>query len=162
MGLDMYLNAKKYIEKIDWDKVKEDGIDSVSIRDEWKSIVNSAGLDNLASNDVYGAVVEVVAAYWRKSNQIHKWFVDNIQNGEDDCKEYPVSREQLIDLMDLCIKAVTEKDPNILPPMDGFFFGSTDIDGYYWSDIEDTIKQLDKILSMQDNGKINYYYQASW
>jgi len=23
--------------------------------------------------------------YWRKANQIHNWFVENVQNGEDDC-----------------------------------------------------------------------------
>lgn len=24
-------------------------------------------------------------AYWRKANAIHRWFVDNVQNGTDDC-----------------------------------------------------------------------------
>lgn len=32
---------------------------------------------------------------WRKANQIHGWFVDNVQNGEDDCREYDVTCEHL-------------------------------------------------------------------
>ena len=162
MGLDMYLNAKKYVEKIDWNKIQEDKTDEFPIRDEWKSIVSTAGLDNIASNDVYGAQVEVTAAYWRKSNQIHKWFVDNVQDGEDDCKEYYVSRNKIVELRDLCQEALLKKDPSLLPPLEGFFFGSTDIDNYYWSDIEDTVKQLNKILSIPDSERISFSYQSSW
>lgn len=40
--------------------------------------------------------------YWRKANQIHKWFVDNVQNGEDDCGVYPVTFDQLTALLSLC------------------------------------------------------------
>ena len=32
--------------------------------------------------------------YWRKANQIHKWFVDNVQGGIDDCRPYPVSQSR--------------------------------------------------------------------
>lgn len=42
-------------------------------------------------------------AYWRKANQIHKWFVDNVQDGEDDCGDYEVSEEQLRDLLAVCV-----------------------------------------------------------
>lgn len=40
--------------------------------------------------------------YWRKANQIHKWFVDNVQKGKDDCGEYEVNYEQLSELLSLC------------------------------------------------------------
>ncbi len=46
-------------------------------------------------------ITEEVAC-WRKANQIHKWFVDNVQDGNDDCKEYYVSRDQLKELLSLC------------------------------------------------------------
>ncbi len=48
-------------------------------------------------------VTEIVG-YWRKANHIHKWFVDNIQDGEDDCKEYYVSTEKLKELKSLCLE----------------------------------------------------------
>lgn len=41
-------------------------------------------------------------AYWRKANMIHNWFVENVQNGEDDCGTYEVTEENLADLLDIC------------------------------------------------------------
>ena len=45
--------------------------------------------------------------YWRKANAIHNWFVQNVQNGEDNCAEYPVSKEQLQELLQTCVKVVS-------------------------------------------------------
>ena len=42
--------------------------------------------------------------YWRKANAIHKWFVDNVQDENDDCGRYEVSKEQLEELLETCIK----------------------------------------------------------
>ena len=42
-------------------------------------------------------------AYWRKANQVHKWFVDNVQGGEDDCDFHDeVTKEKLEELRDIC------------------------------------------------------------
>lgn len=41
-------------------------------------------------------------AYWRKANAIHAWFVENVQNGVDDCGTYLVTREQLEALKTAC------------------------------------------------------------
>lgn len=41
--------------------------------------------------------------YWRKANAIHKWFVENVQDGEDDCDYHDeVTKELLEDLRDTC------------------------------------------------------------
>ena len=45
-------------------------------------------------------------AYWRKANAIHKWFVDKVQDGNDDCGEYKVSKEQLQDLLNTCTEVL--------------------------------------------------------
>lgn len=45
-------------------------------------------------------IIEQVG-YWRKANAIHKWFVDNIQDGEDDCGYYEVAPEYLEDCEDI-------------------------------------------------------------
>ncbi len=45
---------------------------------------------------------------WRKANAIHRWFVDRVQGGEDDCREAPVSREQLAELRALCLRVLDE------------------------------------------------------
>lgn len=45
--------------------------------------------------------------YWRKANQIHNWFVENIQNGEDDCDYHrEVTEEDLKELLDVCNKVL--------------------------------------------------------
>ena len=48
--------------------------------------------------------IEEEMGYWRKANAIHKWFVDNVQDGVDNCAEYYVSDEQLRELLARCEK----------------------------------------------------------
>lgn len=51
--------------------------------------------------DKVSYIVEDVA-YWRKANAIHNWFVENVQDGVDDCREYYVSHKKLRELLDTC------------------------------------------------------------
>ena len=165
MGLDMYLSARKHIEKIQWDKLDRDnGISYAEATfSQWTDVVNAAGVATLVDEDsIYGVDVSVNVAYWRKSNQIHNWFVINVQRGEDDCGEYYVSNNKIKELLDTCRQALFNKDPNLLPPREGFFFGSTDVDEWYWQDIKDTIKQLDRLVNLPDFDRLSFYYQSSW
>ena len=44
-------------------------------------------------------------AYWRKANSVHKWFVDHVQNGEDDCDFHnEVTKKDLEELREACRK----------------------------------------------------------
>lgn len=104
MGLDMYLTAKLYVSPYDYDgplgrdKPRSDGI-----------------LEAIGCPDIGMRVtgVDVRAAYWRKANQIHSWFVQNVQNGKDDCREYIVSREQLQELLKLAL--TVQKQAKLVP-----------------------------------------------
>ena len=118
--------------------------------------------DLVDRESIYGLDVSVNVAYWRKANQIHNWFVTNVQRDEDDCGEYYVSREKLSQLLRDCTLAITNKDPNILPPVDGFFFGGTDIDEWYWKDLMNTINQIQPLLDRKDTDSLSFYYQSSW
>jgi len=40
-------------------------------------------------------------AYWRKANAIHKWFVDNVQHGVDNCEKYRLTKSNIEDLLAL-------------------------------------------------------------
>ena len=165
MGLDMYLSARKHINKINWEMLDRDLETkySVATYPQWNDVVNAAGVDTLVDvESIYGVDVSVNVGYWRKANQIHKWFVDNVQGGEDNCKEYYVSHDQLKELLTTCRQALFKKDPSELPPQSGFFFGSYDIDDSYWWDIKNTITQLDKLVSLPDFEKLSFYYQSSW
>ena len=43
--------------------------------------------------------------YWRKANEIHDWFVQNVQDGIDDCNYHSeVTKELLERLRDTCLK----------------------------------------------------------
>ena len=165
MGLDMYLHAKKYVEKINWqalqnnDELSYDSPEAVFPL--WNDIVETAGMKDVAV-DIYGVHVEVTCAYWRKANQIHAWFVNNVQQGNDDCGEYYVSHEKLKSLLDLVNKALAERDPNLLPPQAGFFFGGTDIDEWYWQDLKNTKAKLDRVFALPEMSKLSFYYTSSW
>ena len=46
------------------------------------------------------------SAYWRKANAIHNWFVDNVQEGKDDCGRHYVSRDDMQNLLDTINKVL--------------------------------------------------------
>lgn len=90
MGLDMNLYKKTYVKDWDHDKTKH-GI---------KLTPKSEKTAGIKPERICYIVEDV--GYWRKANAVHQWFVDNVQDGADDCKEYFVSRGQLKDLLKLC------------------------------------------------------------
>lgn len=155
MGLDMYLKASRYIGGWHHEKQAE--------RDLYAEILEKLGLKPQDPDGAPALTVSVNVAYWRKSNQIHGWFVANVQDGVDECEEAYVEREKLVELRDLCKRAVEEKNARLLPPTPGFFFGGTDIDDWYWEDLKLTVKQLDAVLNNPVfNEGWNFYYRSSW
>lgn len=165
MGLDMYLNARKHLEKINWKALQSNDELSYNspeaVYPKFNDLLELTQLKDVAT-DIYGATVEVTCAYWRKANQIHNWFVTNIQKGEDNCGEYYVSQDKLTELMVICEHALEYKDPTLLPPQAGFFFGGTDIDEWYWRDLESTVTQLRRIFALPEVDKLSFYYSSSW
>jgi hypothetical protein len=165
MGLDMYLSAKKHLSKINYKVLQEnnelDYNSPEAIYPEFNDLMQLTQLTDVAT-DIYGASVEVTCAYWRKANQIHSWFVREIQGGEDNCGEYYVSSDKLIELLAICKHSLENKDPALLLPQGGFFFGSTDIDEWYWNDIKSTISQLERILALPEFDNLSFYYNSSW
>jgi len=157
MGLDMYLNKKVYVGAV----YKHNNI---------------TGILELAKEDKpipinLSKVTEVTeqVAYWRKANQIHYWFVQNVQNGKDNCDEYEVTIDNLKKLVSTCKEVLAEpsKARDLLPTSSGFFFGSTEYDEYYFQDLRETVEMLEPILKeIEDNPDhskfYNFYYQSSW
>lgn len=152
----MYLRASAYVSGYDHNTAEE--------KRRYKRILSMFGLAPDICTDVPSAIVNVTVAYWRKANAIHKWFVDNCQDGKDECQESYVERQQLIELRDLCKKVLKEPESakDLLPPQDGFFFGSTDIDKYYMADLKLTVQQLDRILKNKSLEGFEFIYHSSW
>ena len=150
MGLDMYLSRKNYVKN--WNHMNASELHEVSVK-------RGGEVRNDIKPERVSYIVEEVG-YWRKANQIHHWFVENVQNGVDNCGEYYVSNEKLVELLNLC-KSIKEKrmmPQEALPTQSGFFFGSTDYDDYYYQDIEDTIEILEPLVNLEGD----YFYTSSW
>ena len=143
MGLDMYLSAKRYI----WDKEGE-GVE-----------VNGVDIPAPLKLKELGCR----AAYWRKANQIHGWFVRNVQGGEDNCRPFDVTREDLQALIDVCRRVLANRElaAELLPPNAGFFFGGYEYDEYYFDELTRTADELSVLLEALDDAW-SFEYQASW
>lgn len=148
MGLDMYLNADRYISNyFEDDKPTVNAIQST--------------LTDLGVMKVKGITAE--AAYWRKANHIHNWFVINCQDGVDECQTTPVDREQLQDLLDTVTQVLDNHGlaRELLPTQSGFFFGGTDYDEYYFQDLEYTKERITLLLG-DEYRAWDFSYRSSW
>ena len=154
MGLDMYLYASKYTSPAEWRPEDE--------RKKFNDILKAVDGEKFVDTDLPSIVIDLKVGYWRKANQIHQWFVDNVQSGEDNCAEYYVDRDKLKELRDLCKLALKDKGKaeELLPTQSGFFFGSTEIDEWYFQDVNATIEIINKCLEMDDTW--TFKYQSSW
>jgi hypothetical protein len=176
MGLDMYLEARKYVSKIDWKAVPQGGLPDGASFDDYESedFVALKGLfpARLLKHNDAGSSVAINIGYWRKANQIHGWFVREVQDNQDDCREYPVSSEKLAELLDTVRKVLDgNKDTarELLPVTAGFFFGNYNeddgYDEYYYEQLRYTETMLEDILnalSEEDKNTYDLYYQSSW
>lgn len=147
MGLDMYLEARNYLSSYDEDDMRvSDAVGQAASTGDFR---------------VKSVVLEV--GYWRKSNQIHKWFVDNVQDGEDDCKDYYVTADKIKELLSVTKQVLADhsKAPELLPTGEGFFFGSTEYEDYYFEDLAETVEILEKALTLSPQ-EWSFYYSSSW
>lgn len=152
MGLDMYLHKKTYVKH--WQSPKNKEQNSITIRGK--------AAEEIDPNKI--STIEEEVMYWRKDNQIHAWFVDNVQGGVDDCKEYLVTREELEKLQSIIGEVLNDpkKAPDLLPTREGFFFGSYDYDDDYFEGLKETQKALTEILAKPISFGADYYYSSSW
>ena len=158
MGLDMYLEVRRTVRTYEWNQQFDKVANGLG-----ESLISLAGLDQIVSENNYTVSIEVNAIYWRKVNSVHQWFVDNIGGGVDECQRMYVKRKDLEDLRDLVKDTLIHRDKAslTLPPASGFFFGSTEIDEWYWEDLEYTARELDRVLANAKDSD-DFFYQASW
>lgn len=159
MGLDMYLFLEHYESEYTVPKEKVE---------EWKEHFWPEELKELKSNvDCYSKTTCYQVGYWRKANAIHKWFCDNCADGEDNCERMWVSPANLEKLIMICSEVLSDhsRAEELLPTTDGFFFGDTSYDEWYFRDLEKTVRTLEpirKILAGPKGLNWDVYYRASW
>lgn len=145
----MYLNKRTYVQY--WE---HNGDANYEVK-----VTKGGNPTNINPKKVKYVIEE--AGYWRKQNQIHRWFVENVQKGVDNCGDYYVDRDDLETLLKLCqkVKADNSLADGLLPSASGFFFGGTSYDEWYFDGIDNTITILEEALS-DERGE--YYYSSSW
>jgi hypothetical protein len=149
MGLDMYLYKRKYVKN--WEHTPEEDRHTVTVEHKGKVLTQW-------DNPIY---ITKEVAYWRKFNALHGFIVEHFNNGKDDCSPIPLNLEDLKTIHNQLVKTIKENNPELLPPTSGFFFGNTEVDDYYWSDISDAINTFEEIINMEDSN-VYYEYHASW
>ena len=183
MGLDMYLEGsfskRAYVQPTDQDyadfrKGKEVTVErSQALIDALEATgLQNAPIEHYRNHLTY--VFPIIT--WRKANQIHKFFVDNCQEGNDNCQRHYVSIGDLKMLLDRINTILEIKTPvaremkaeELLPTdVEGCFFGTEEYDDWYYKDLEDTKKVLEKVFEYEENAEAgknfdNFYYQSSW
>ena len=153
MGLDMFLFGRKTF----WSFNNEDAEQSRQL----KTVTNA--FPELVENKLEVDSVRIEAMYWRKANAIHKWFVDNVQDGVDQCQTSYVTRDQLEQLLAEVNYVIMnpESAPTRLPTTHGFFFGSDDYGKWYFHQLENTKARLTMLLSPAF-ADWTFEYHASW
>lgn len=176
----MYLSKKTYVKK--WSHQKPEEVFDVTV---------TRGDSSYSIDSSRVSYVTEELMYWRKANQIHGWFCSNCTEIQDEvlysvtltnlevlletCK----SVLQVIETSPKKIKQVVggwkdgeqymidveeynnELIEKILPPTQGFFYGSSNIDEYYKEAIVFTIEFLEKELP-NCNEDHEFEYHASW
>lgn len=135
MGLDMFLYAVK------------------------KNSSADVALSNIRNDDdaidvFYQSNERNEVGYWRKAYGVHDWFVKNIQGGNDDCSYYRVQKDDLIKLLNECVRGLANTDElrTIFPQ------SSFDV----VEEIRNTIIAITDALIFNIEGEYNFYYYSSW
>ena len=89
MGLDMYLSKKTYVKQ--WSHIEPENQYQVEVKKGGEPVTS-------IKPERVSYVTEQVG-YWRKFNALHNWFVENCQDGRDECQESYVDREKLEELI---------------------------------------------------------------
>lgn len=181
MGLDMYLSKKTYVKNWEHQDINEKF--TVTVRK------GSEEFNKIKPERVSYITEDIM--YWRKANQIHGWFCENAlemnevrfyvtyQNLKDlveTCKtvleglEKSPKKKMSVEAgwkngekyyEDIEVYELSKDVMSLLPPVEGFFFGSYVIDEWYKHQIEETIKGLSKEIEEGDEYD-EYEYYASY
>ncbi|CEE91897.1 hypothetical protein [Xenorhabdus koppenhoeferi] len=113
-------------------------------------------------NDIQNDVNEKTeVGYFRKVNSLFDWIETKVQP-IDNCTTILISKDVLMELALVLDNLTPDNCRELFPTREGFFFGSTEYDKYYWFDVE-TIKNWVKgILSSFDFENQNLYFWAWW
>ena len=105
------------------------------------------------------------AAYFRKVNFLLPYF-----GYEENLSEIVISRCEVEELVDDCKRVLAAKDTDeaesvadeLLPTEEGFFFGNTDYDNWYFNDVREVADKFAEILDTFDFDKNELVMSCWW
>ena len=182
MGLDMYLSKKTYVKQ--WShqspeetfevSIKKGGVTYPHIKPERVSYITEEVAYWRKANQIHGWFVnnteELVAdVKYAVSTDNLKELLEVCKNVLDILNKSKKETTQVVGgwkngeeyKVDVEVYSEIDEIMDLLPPTSGFFFGGSEIDDYYKSDIEHTIQILEEELALPDDYN-EYEYYASW
>lgn len=139
MGLDMYLSKKTYVKQ--WSHIEPENQYQVEVKKGGEPVTS-------IKPERVSYVTEQVG-YWRKFNALHHWFVENCQDGRDECQESYVDREKLEELIVTLheVKNILETSPKKKVQVKNG-----------WSNGEDTFVEIEVV---SDSDKLDELFPTS-
>lgn len=149
MGLDMYLEAKRYVAP--YDEHSEPMRHAIGAAIGYVPPKVKPGHD-ASLLEVCGVTVRV--GYWRKFGALHRWFVDNVQEGDDNCRPAYVQEDCLRGLQRLCERMIAHS---------ACVTEQVSVDRADWGieELPYTLDILTHAIILQQQGW-DIYYRASW
>ena len=125
-----------------------------------KGVLDLPELEKLVNKQVEGHY-EPYDAYFRKVNFLFKYYEDR---GKMHDQYYAFTdASDIDDIIDRCEQVLKNHNlaHELLPTQSGFFFGGTDYDDWYFSDVKDCLKQMKKYRKLLKDG-VTGYVIFSW
>jgi hypothetical protein len=150
MGLDMYLEATRYVAPSD--AQTEPMRRAIGAAIGYVPPKARPGQD-CSLLEVSGVTVRV--GYWRKFRVLHRWFVNNVQQGHDDCRPAFVSADTLMELEEQ-LEQVSDD-----PQSASEHFTDDEEETLEEGEVDYTLRILHHAKRLQEQGW-DIYYRANW
>ena len=178
MGLDMYFYLKEKRPVDGWVKGNDDeyrafghwnaeagATDETKYPEDIKNLAEYIFNTNFKSSYISDdGIRQYQIGYFRKFNALHAYIVNNLADGRDECQEIYITKDNLYTLLGklYMISKNNELAESELPTASGFFFGGTEYDEWYFSDVKDALEMCELFLTNIDFDKYDLVYHASW
>ena len=97
--------------------------------------------------------------YFRKANCVYRYFEDKLTD-----ETAWVTKDECEDIVKRCSSVLENPDlaSELMPTRSGFFFGSTEYDKYYFSDLKDVRKQFKSFIKYFKTDDDLVFIHMSW
>ena len=129
---------------------------------ETKNLRSAGSIKELGDylNKLYKYYYKPCDLYFRKVNCVYRYFEDRLE--DESCF---IEKSDAVDIMERAIKILTSKDTELaeelLPTREGFFFGGTEYNEWYYQGLVEILSEFGGLLSKWDDGDLCYIHM-SW